>query len=225
MRRELANLVHPVLAQGLNLRERLLRGEEPAFEAEQAALLGLLLGEREARRWPEYGGEDFTAVQPAASEVAVASGPFLGARYALVCWLDELFILDTPWSQRWNENKLEMRLYATNDRAWRFWDQAKLAAERQGVDALGAYFLCVMLGFTGDHGDDSGQLVNWIAATREQLRRSQQGQWRAPPGMEPGTNVPPLRGRGALKRMLLLASAVLLAVVPIVALFLARRLT
>jgi type VI secretion system protein ImpK len=222
MREEIANLVHPVLARGLDLRERLLRGEEPTFEAEQAALLGLLLGEREARRWPEYGGDDFAPVS--ASEVSPA-GPFLGARYALVCWLDEMFILDTPWSQRWNESKLEMRLYATNDRAWKFWEQARLAAERQGVDALEAFFVCVMLGFTGDHGDGSAELTSWIAATREQLRRTGQGQWRSPPGMELATSVPPLRGRAALRRMLLVASAVLLAAVPVVALFLARRLT
>jgi type VI secretion system protein ImpK len=224
MKEEIANVVHAVLAHGLGLRDRLLRGEEPAFEAEQAALLGLLLGERESRRWPEYGGEDFAPHAGSASELATA-GPFLGARYALVCWLDEMIILDTPWGQRWNENKLEVRLYSSNDRAWKFWDQARLAADRQGVDALGAYFLCVMLGFTGDHGEDTGQLAAWIATTRELLRRSRQGQWRAPPGMEPGTSVPPLRGRRALRRMLLAASVVLLAAVPVVALFLARRLT
>ena len=223
MKDEIANVVHAVLAHGLGLRDRLLRGEEPAFETEQAALLGLLLNEREARRWPEYGGEDFVPHAGAGSESAPA-GPFLGARYALVCWLDEMIILDTAWGQRWNESKLEVRLYSTNDRAWKFWDQARLAADRHG-DALGAYFLCVMLGFTGDHGEETGQLAGWIASAREQLRRARKGQWRAPPGMEPGTSVPPLRGRRALRRMLLAASVVLLAAVPVVALFLARRLT
>ncbi|MFO0844128.1 MAG: DotU family type IV/VI secretion system protein [Gemmataceae bacterium] len=210
MREEIANIVHPVLARGLSLRDRLLRGEEPPFEEEQAVLLSHLLGDREARRWPEYGGDE--------------TGPFLGARYALACWLDEVMILQTPWGQRWNEHKMEVRLYASNDRAWKFWDQAKLAAGRTRPDALEAYFLCVMLGFTGDRADDPAQLADWAATTRRQLRQAAGGTWRAPPGIEPGTHVPPLRGRQALQRLLLIASAVLIATVPLVALFLARRL-
>jgi type IV/VI secretion system ImpK/VasF family protein len=224
MREEIANLIHPVLARGLDLRDRLLRGEQPSLAAEQATLLGLLLNEREARRWPEYGGDPIDQVAVTSSEVPTHLS-FLGARYALVCWLDELFILDTPWSQSWNEHKLEVRLYASNDRAWKFWDQAKLASDRTSADALEVCFLCVMLGFTGDRVDDPSQLVSWIANTREQLRRAQQSPWRAPPGLEPMTRVPPLRGRQALKRMLLVASIVLLTVVPIVALFIARHLT
>lgn len=212
MREEIANIVHPVLAHGLGLRDRLLRGEEPAFEEEQATLLGLLLSDRDARRWPEYGGDE------------VGESPFLGARYALTCWLDEIFILDTPWSQRWNEHKMEVRLYASNDRAWKFWGQAKFAADRPGVDALEAYFLCVMLGFTGDKVDDVARLADWSAVTRKQLRQAGGGAWRAPPGVEPGTHVPPLRGRQALQRLLMIASAVLVATVPLVALALARRL-
>ena len=35
--------------------------------------------------------------------------------------IDEFFIANTSWSQRWNERKLESKNYATNDRAWKFW--------------------------------------------------------------------------------------------------------
>src|SRR5262249_28154946 len=172
MREEIANLVHPVLARGLDLRDRLLSGEDPPFDVEQSALIGLLLNEREARRWPEFGGDDpsgksgqWPAVSgPSERAPAGEQEPFLGARYALACWLDEMFILDTPWSQRWNEYKMEMRLYASNDRAWRFWDQAKLAADRGGMDAFEVYFLCVMLGFTGQHAEQPEQLAAGIAA-------------------------------------------------------------
>lgn len=38
MRKELANLVDPVLHYGLNLKERLERGEEPVFAVERAVL-------------------------------------------------------------------------------------------------------------------------------------------------------------------------------------------
>src|SRR5262245_9362442 len=130
MRDEIANLVHPVLRRALDLRQRLLAGEEPSFEVEQAALINLLGGEHESRRLLEYGGElrGEVRAQEGQEGYATSSSHFLGARYALVSWLDELFIIDSPWSQRWNEYKLEVRLYSSNDRAWKFWEQAKLAA-------------------------------------------------------------------------------------------------
>ena len=65
----------------------------------------------------------------------------------MVCWLDELFLVDSAWDARWNESKLELALYGTNDRAWHFWEQARLADTRPGTEALSAFFLCVMLGF------------------------------------------------------------------------------
>jgi type VI secretion system protein ImpK len=221
MRQEIANLVHPVFEHGLRLRDRLGRGEETSLEAEQAALLGLLLGDREARRHPDYGGDDPGAAPAGPGEEA--AGPFLGARYALVCWLDELFILASPWGQRWNEYKLEGRLYGSNDRAWRFWDQARLAAVRS-PDALEAYFVCVMLGFSGELEGDSEALSGWVAATRHQIQQATATGWRGVPGLELPTRVAPLSGRAGLRRMLLVASVVLLAVVPAVAWVLARRL-
>ena len=42
-------------------------------------------------------------------------------------WLDELFILYSSWESAWNERKLEGSLYGSNDRAWRFWEQARIA--------------------------------------------------------------------------------------------------
>jgi type VI secretion system protein ImpK len=225
MREEIANLVHPVLARGLDLRDRLLSGEDPPFEVEQSALISQLKSEREARQWPEFGGDDPDARHPVRASGPADTGEqerFLGARYALACWLDEMFILDTPWSQHWNEYKLEMRLYGSNDRAWRFWDQARLAASQAGGDALEVYFLCVMLGFTGQYAEQPDQLAAWITTTRTQLTHIREAQWRPPPGLEVLTRVPPLRGRWALKRMLLVTSATLLALVPVLAIFLAR---
>ena len=222
MRQDLANLVHPVLEYGLALRDRLRRGEEPSLDAEQGALLGLLQGEREARRMPEFGGDDPDAIARRSESGAADAAPFLGARYALACWLDELFVLDSSWGALWNEHKLESRLYGGNDRAWRFWDQARAAAQRS-PDALEVYFLCVMLGFTGEFDADPTALAAWVGATRYQLQRTTAGGWRGVPGLEMPTRVAPLAGRGTLRRMLLVASAVLLAVVPAVAWVLARR--
>src|SRR5262245_55589884 len=128
MREELANLVYPVLSRALAIKERLDRGESPEIDVEQAALKGFLQSDAEARRVPDYGGE---VEMDAIRGVALFEGEtrrkeiFLGVRYALTCWLDELFILDTKWEKEWNEQKLEMALYGTNDRAWKFWEQAQ----------------------------------------------------------------------------------------------------
>jgi type VI secretion system protein ImpK len=223
MREELANLVHPVLSAGLRLKARLERGESPSLEAEQAALVGLLHSASGGGASAEFNGD--RRDERIGFGIDNANQPFLGVRYALVCWLDELFVLDSPWSGPWNEHKLEVQLYESNDRAWRFWDQARLAASRPTVDALEVYFLCVMLGFSGELGEDSNRLVEWLATTRQQLSQARAREWPTPPAREPVTRVPPLTGRRRLRNMLLVAVAVLLALVPAVAFVLARQMS
>src|SRR5579859_859982 len=108
MQDDIGNLVHPVIAYGLVLKDRLDSGAAPSLHAEQATLRSLLLTEPEAARWADFGGEPEGPavgfkVQPAEGEAPAGSERFLGARYALVCWLDELFILNTSWESPWNE--------------------------------------------------------------------------------------------------------------------------
>jgi type VI secretion system protein ImpK len=226
MREEIASRVHPILAAGLRLQDRLALGESPSLEAEQVSMIGMLLGERSAppRIGADFEGDVAGDATRTDAETGRPSEAFLGARYALVCWLDEIFVLDSPWSERWNEQKLEVRLYATNDRAWRFWDQARLAAARPSLDALEVFYVCVMLGFSGELGDNPARLSDWLTATREQLIRARAREWRAPPELEPVTCVPPLRGRQVLQRMLVAVSATLLVVLPVVAFYLAFRI-
>jgi type VI secretion system protein ImpK len=231
MRAEIANIVYPVFSAGLRLKERLDAGEEPVFDSEQSALLGLLQAgarERSPVVLSEFAGEG--AEEPA-GELAVPfedsarrAERFLGIRYALACWLDEVFVLDSPWSARWNERKLEGTLFGTNDRAWKFWEQARLAATRPGSEALEAFFLCVVLGFRGEMAEQTERLRAWVAGTRTQISRGQAREWAAPPEIEPPTAVPPLRGRQRLQRMALVAGLCLLGLVPVVAFFLVRRL-
>ena len=64
---------------------------------------------------------------------------FLGIRYALTCWLDEMLI-EAGWRE-WDENKLESALYRTNIRYGNFWQQARLA--HQAALAVGAGVLAV----------------------------------------------------------------------------------
>jgi type VI secretion system protein ImpK len=222
MRPEIANLVHPVITFGLHLKDRLERGEQLVLETEQAVLKGLLLTDVEAKRWIDFGGEtgQDRASHPEGQPVEPGRGRaeyFLGVRYALVCWLDEMFILDSPWESQWNERKLEAALYGTNDRAWRFWVQAVRAEARPGSDALEVFFLCVMLGFSGELRDETEKLQSWISSTQSRILRSQRQPWTYPPELDPPINVPPLHGHERLQQMVLVAGAVLLALMPIVA--------
>src|SRR5262245_34708680 len=124
MRKEIADLVYPVFTYALRVKEQLARGDSPTLSREQAGPKGLLKSESEARRWSDYSGE-----QSVGASIAGRGSPssFLGIRYALVCWLDEIFILDSPWRREWNEKKLETELYGTNERNEKFWEQAKRA--------------------------------------------------------------------------------------------------
>ena len=208
----IGNLVHPVFAYGLDLKNRLERGDSPTIEIEQAALKGLLLSEIESRRFAAYGGDLDAKVDGPRGPGGQA---FLGIRYALTCWLDELFILDSAWSSAWNERKLEVAFYGTNDRAWKFWEQARIAEGRAGNDALEVFFLCVILGFRGELREEPERLQAWAAASRTQVARGYGQEWNYPAQLEPPSDVPPLQGLERLQRVARVAMVALLVLVPV----------
>ena len=94
MQDKIARQVHLVFGHGLDLKERLERGEQPSFEAEQAKLRGLLLaGDSDLRYQVDYAGETAAASTGSQNVRTTIGGirggePFLGIRYALSCWLD-----------------------------------------------------------------------------------------------------------------------------------------
>jgi len=196
MQPQINDLVYPVLSYGLALKERLDKGEALDLAAEQGRLIGLLQADAEARRVPDYGGD----------------GPFLGIRYALVCWLDEVFIMGTTWGGRWNEGKLETALYGTNARAVAFWNQAKLARVRPSGDAQEVFFLCVMLGFRGAAREDLPGLKAWVEEAKAQLSRGAGAEWPAPPRGSAPVEVRPLHGRDRLRRMLVVGGVAALSI-------------
>jgi type VI secretion system protein ImpK len=214
VRDDIANLVHPVLTYGLGLKARLDAGAVPDLDIEQATLKGLLLSENEARRLSLFGGD---SRDDGAAESLRRGGQFLGIRYALVCWLDEIFTLDPHWQAEWNERKLEVALYATNDRAWKFWEQARQAEARPEVDALEVFFLCVMLGFAGELREEPERLESWVIATQHRVIKARGRDWAYPPARDPETHVPPLHGRERLQRVLLLGGLALLILIPVLA--------
>jgi type VI secretion system protein ImpK len=225
MRDEIANLVHPVFMYGVDLKDRLERGEEPNLESEQAQLKGLLLSESDARRHSDFGGEGDIGHSMVSMVGATRGGDsgrrggdhFLGIRYALACWLDELFILGSSWESAWNERKMEVSLYGTNDRAWKMWDQAKRAESRSGTDALETFYLTVMMGFRGDLRDNLDKLRTWTSNTLARISRGLGQEWPSPAELDPPVNVPPLRGREQVQQVILIGGGILLIVIAFVA--------
>jgi type VI secretion system protein ImpK len=228
MRQEIANLVYPVITAAVRLKERLEHGEVADLDAEQAALKQLLLSDGEARQWADYGGDEGEA-GGSSLEIRVedlgrrGDGQFLGIRYAVVCWLDELFILDSPWKAEWNEHKLEAALYRTNDRAWRFWEQAQLAEARSLGDTLEVFFLCVMLGFRGEYREQRDKLRAWALAAKGRAAKIHPQALPYSLDATPPTRVPPLHAQDRFQRMVLTAGAVFLGLVPVVAFLVVHR--
>lgn len=232
MQEDIANLVHPVFNYALRLRDRLEQGEAVDLASEQNKLKALLLTEIEARRWIDFGGDSGTAIASssidlgASEEARPAAGgdEFLGIRYALVCWIDELIILYSPMEKEWNERKLEGELYGTNDRAWKFWRQAEQALSRPRSDALEVFFLCVLMGFRGELRDEQDELQAWISSTKTRIAKIKSQDWPYPLEYEPTTYVPPHYGRDQLQHMIFTGGVVLLVMIPVVAFFLVQRL-
>ncbi len=207
MAHELTSHVLEVLAYGLSLKERVLRGESVLLDSENAKLKSMLWADGAVRGHPDYGDNVPRPVQPTATD-------FLGVRYALATWLDEIFINDVSstngsWSRAWKEKSLEAELYGGGqERAWRFWLQADLAEKRPGAEAVEAFLWCVMLGFRGDPG-----ILNppeWVERVRRRVITSHQQEFRMPADLGMKTNVPALRGRDRFRtagRILMLVAA------------------
>jgi type VI secretion system protein ImpK len=205
MRDELADLVYPTVAYALQVRAGLERGDQVNMAAVQSELRTLLKTANEAQRWPEYGGD---------------GDRYLGIRYALACWIDDLFILDSAWGPQWNERKLEESLYGSNERAWKFWFQAKLAQARPGTDALEAFYVCVMLGFRGEGPEKPDTVATWRDAVESQLSRVHNQPWPGPQELQPDINAMPRRSKERLRRLLVAIIGLVALLIPVLTFYL-----
>jgi type VI secretion system protein ImpK len=206
MRDEIADVVYPVFTLGIRFKEQLAAGEELDFADSQKKLQGKL---QSTGRWADFGGD-----QPVSDSLRAPHGDkFLGMRYALACWLDEIFILDSSWKDQWRDQCLEWTLYGHVDRAWKFWEQADRAGARPSTDALEVFYLCVMLGFRGDKANKPEELKKWCERVKTQLDQALGLDFNLPPDGQPRTHVPPLTGARRLHKMLVAASVVLLVLV------------
>jgi type VI protein secretion system component VasF len=187
-------LVHPVISYALDLKDRLEKGESPDLEVEQRQLIERLRSNGAVRHLTDYTGDE---------------NVFLGARYALACWIDDLFIVHSPWGDLWKERPVEVALYGSRDRAWKFWDQADIVLRRPnsprpptppGLDAMETVFLCIVLGFRGRHLENPGKVSEYVEQMRPQVTRATP--WASPRDLGVKTNVEPLLGRSTLRRVI-----------------------
>lgn len=210
MRDEMTRQLYDVLLHGLKLRDRVASGGLPTLGSEQARCKSLLGTSQAAAPWA--GGHD-------PNRSIGGSGPpseFLGVRYALTCWLDEILI-DAGWRE-WDENKLENALYRTNIRYSNFWQQARLAeATPAAAEALEAFLLCVLLGFRGEYAENPDRLREWVQQTRHRVTRGLGKELPPLPEKAPVSNVPPLNGVEGYRRMTQRLVGGVLFAVPVVA--------
>ena len=191
---QFGELVHPVIFHALDLKDRLDRGDKLDLEAEQRRLIERLRSSGEVRHLVDYMGDGTV---------------FLGARYALSCWIDELFIVYSSWADLWKERPFEVALYGSRERAGKFWDQADLVLRRPnspraptapGLDAMETFFLCIVLGFRGRYLDIPAKVREYVEEMRPQVTRTTP--WQMPRDRGVKTNVEPLLGRANLRRVI-----------------------
>ncbi len=221
MRKEIADFVFPVLRAAIEYKEGLRANDSVwrfRFGECQKKMLALLLAPvPDSLRLDVLGDPRIVA-----AGTAPQTG-FLGIRYALACWLDDIFILDSVWAEQWNASKMEYALYKLNKRNTEFWEQAQRSQSRPTRDALEVYYVCVMLGFRGKLSEKPLDLNAWRDAVQAQITEPDQREYVPPQGLV----VPPTVDRtlvGArqmqawLKR-LTIVGAVVLAVVAALAVF------
>ncbi len=229
MREPLASLVTPIIRTALRVADDLRAGTGLPFEAARELLVQkfrdlasqFTFGVPAGLRVNTMGEFDLLAMAKSGREVGEN---YLGVGYALASWVDELFTLNSPAASQWNERKFEVEFFSTNDRAWRFWEQAKLAAARSQDDDLEVFYLCVVLGFRGEWVEEPNKVKAWLGATRERLLKGLRQEWSGPPALNPPARVPLRYGKLRLRQMATVAVVVTLAVIPVVALLIGRQL-
>ncbi|MBY0513366.1 MAG: DotU family type IV/VI secretion system protein [Gemmataceae bacterium] len=212
MREEYVRQLYDVLLFGLKVRDQVAAGDRPSLGATQARLKSLLGSSQAGAPWG--GGADPN--RSVSTGVGDGGGDFQGVRYALTCWLDEVLI-EAGWRE-WDENKLENALYRTNIRYSNFWTQARLAEAIPGsAEALEAFLLGVLLGFRGEMGETPDKLREWVSATRRRVTGGLGKDVGSPPERVPVSNVPPLTGVEAYKKMTQRLLGGVLVAVPVAA--------
>ncbi len=221
MRADIGELVFPVFRLGLQVIEGLRAGAgDWQFATTQKQLLALLQGPVPDALRSEVIGDARAAEQ---SLVGARPNAFLGMRYALACWLDEIFIEHSPWKDQWSDNSIEVTLFGIRLRSPKFWEQAQRAQARPTRDALEVYYLCVMLGFRGDLAGKPVELNAWRDAVEAQITHGDDRAYTPPPGLKVTPNVPELKGASVMQGRFLLVTVLALLFIPLLVVWFMRN--
>jgi type VI secretion system protein ImpK len=177
---EFAAAFDPVMLEVLGLLDRVRGGSAGVPEQERARVRG--------------------AIEQATSRISGArSKDWELASYALTALVDELLIVDVPWTGQgwWENHALEVDLFRSRNRATAFFDRAEQAVGLASRDALETFILAVVLGFRGMFRDQPQALEAWLKK-QEQLVRVGQGRPPVPDTPVELSGAPPLSGRAKL---------------------------
>ena len=145
--------VAPVFLEALDLFDRAEKNKSAPVEVERAKLRAAFDRAAAKMRGPRL------------SEWELAS-------YAIAAMVDEILIVDMPWSgQAWWENHaLEVELFGMRRRATEFYDRAEKAASLPVRDASTIFMAAVLVGFRGILRDRPEPLELWLKANSQKLQ-------------------------------------------------------
>lgn len=134
----------------------------------------------------------------------------LGARFALVAWIDEL-LTNSSWGDQVSygrgEHQLEWTLYRSRERSNLFYESADLARRRERLDCLEVHLLCVTLGFVGDFRGDPDGFTRWVGETYDLVSRDSSNAGPPEAKGESATRLNPRDGALILRTTSVLVSA------------------
>jgi type VI secretion system protein ImpK len=131
---EFAKAVDPIFLHVFGLLDRIGRGLEPSPEEARVRIRGLI--DQADAMWGHTPDAEL-------------------AKYAIVCWIDEMLVAEAPWQggEWWKNNALEWEYFKTQDRSEQFYLKAKEASSLRRKDALEVFYVCVVMGFRGLYRD------------------------------------------------------------------------
>ncbi|QDV32777.1 DotU family type IV/VI secretion system protein [Tautonia plasticadhaerens] len=151
-----ARVIGPIIQHVLEFQRRVAQGDHPGLEAERAELLALL----------DSAGQRADSARETADAFPLA-------RHALIYWVDEVLI-NSGWSHAsdWRNHILEWDFYRERLGGERFYEMSREAEAKSNADALETYFLCVALGFRGQHGHAPRELQAWAERAYHRIAES-----------------------------------------------------
>jgi len=172
-----SDAVDPVFLHVLRLLDGIERGEQPVAKEEQIKIRDLItMAENHLGQTQDWQL----------------------AKYALVCWIDEVLINHPNWdgARWWRENALEQHVFGGMRAYHQFYAKAQEATTLNRKDALEVFYVCVVLGFRGLYRDPveavaeaeamglPNDLETWARQTSTSIRL--------------GQGLPPIHDRGQM---------------------------